>query len=62
MVIRLIGIVVLVGGAVLLLLSVFADLVGIGIGGFGIRQTVGLIAGIIGVALGVILILIRRKS
>ncbi len=57
---KTIGIILLVVGLLLLVLSVTADMIGIGAQpGFGIRQTAGSIAGVIVAVVG--LVLLTRK-
>ncbi|MEP6894861.1 MAG: hypothetical protein ABI986_04560 [Chloroflexota bacterium] len=53
---RTIGIVLLAGGVVLLIVSLAADLIGIGgAAGFGYKQTIGSIAGAIVAIVGFVL-------
>ena len=54
---KIIGIILIVAGIALLVLSVLADCIGIGGGGFGLRQTGGTIVGAIMLGVGVFLML-----
>jgi hypothetical protein len=58
---RLAGGIVIAGGAVLLLVSALADPIGVGGGGgFGWKQTTGLVVGGVMIVLGLALIYARR--
>jgi hypothetical protein len=57
---RIIGIVLVVLGALALLVFLLADVLGYGRPGFGIRQIIGTIAGGVGVIVGLILLMLRR--
>ena len=55
---KIFGIILLVGGIIILILSLLADLIGIGRGpGFGLQQIVGTIAGSIIAVIGLFLLL-----
>ncbi len=58
---KIVGIVLLVAGIVLLVLSLIADMVGIGTGGFGTRQILGAVAGAIAAIVGMALIPKKKK-
>ena len=57
---RIIGIVVIVLGALGLLIFLLADVLGYGRPGFGIRQIIGTSAGGVAVIVGLILLLVRK--
>lgn len=57
---RIIGIVVVVLGALGLLVFLLADVLGYGRPGFGIRQIIGTSAGGVAVIVGLILLLLRK--
>ena len=57
---RIIGIVVIVLGALGLLVFALADVLGYGRPGFGIRQIIGTSAGGVAVIVGLILLLLRK--
>ena len=57
---RLIGIVVVVLGALGLLVFLLADVLGYGRPGFGIRQLIGTITGGVAVIVGLILLLVHK--
>ena len=57
---RIIGIVVVVLGALGLLVFLLADILGYGRPGFGIRQIIGTITGGVAVIVGLILLLLRK--
>jgi len=58
---RIVGIILVVLGAIVVLGSSLADLVGIGSPGFGLKQIIGTAVGAIAVVVGLILLL-RKKS
>jgi hypothetical protein len=49
------GIVLLIVGAILLIVSLAADSIGIGVPGFGLKQIAGTVAGVIVAAIGFVL-------
>ena len=57
---RIIGIIVIVLGALGLLVFLLADVLGYGRPGFGIRQIIGTSAGGVAVIVGLILLLVRK--
>ena len=57
---RIIGIVVVVLGALGLLVFLLADVLGYGRPGFGIRQIIGTSAGGVAVIVGLVLLLLRK--
>ena len=57
---RIIGIIVIVLGALGLLVFLLADILGYGRPGFGIRQIIGTSAGGVAVIVGLILLLLRK--
>jgi hypothetical protein len=57
---RIIGIVLVILGALGLIVFLLADVLGYGRPGFGIRQIIGTIAGGVTVIVGLILLLLRR--
>ena len=57
---RIIGIVVVVLGALGLLVFLLADVLGYGRPGFGIRQIIGSSAGGVAVIVGLVLLLLRK--
>ena len=57
---RIIGIVVVVLGALGLLVFLLADVLGYGRPGFGIRQIIGTITGGVAVIVGLILLLVHK--
>lgn len=57
---RIVGIVLVVLGVLGLAVFLLADILGYGRPGFGIRQIIGTITGGVAVAVGLILLLIRK--
>jgi hypothetical protein len=61
---KTVGIILVVVGIVIALVSVLADSLGIGIqpGTFGMRQWIGIIAGIVAIVVGVVLYMRAGRS
>lgn len=57
---RILGIVFIVIGAAALGVFLLADVLGYGCSGFGIRQIIGTIGGVIAVVVGLILLVIKK--
>jgi hypothetical protein len=57
---KMLGILLLAGGIIVLVLALLADAIGIGSGGFGIRQIAGVVAGGIAAIVGLVLMLKKK--
>ena len=59
---RILSVIVIAVGIIILLVSLFADLIGIGYPGFGPKQTAGTVVGAIIGVIGLIFYLIWRRK
>jgi hypothetical protein len=57
---KIVGIVLIVLGALALGVFLLADIIGYGNPGFGLRQIIGSIAGAVAVVVGLVLLLIKK--